>query len=126
MNDILNSLQNITATPFFWGALGSAVAWGMYIGAKRNHGFKGLRGSLEVILPFAGFLLVSTIATTWQYAETYGLGWQSYNNSLRLIIFTIAYTFGLWVGHIVWCRAVHHVLKDEPDEIRTKVLQGMR
>lgn len=123
MNDILESLSNIANTPFFWGALTSAVVWGMYIGSKRNHKMAGFRSSMAIILPFVGFMLVASIATAYEYTKTTGVvGWQSYNNSLRLIIFTIAYATGLYVGHMIVKQAIHSVIKDEPKDIQQKVL----
>lgn len=99
--EIMQSLQIVTsASGFFW-YVGTIIAVGMIAGAKLDHNFSGLRKSLFLILPYAAILFFTTSSRLYQTALVRTLNADAYNGLMTLVLITIAYVIGLFIGHVI-------------------------
>lgn len=116
MNDISESLQQVTQSPNFWFYMGLIVSLGMVIGAKLNEGLTGLKRSLLILIPFVLLLTLTNLSRVYYYSLQYGMGAQSYNNTIALALTATAYCSGLVLGHLIVAHAVRSALKNEDIE----------
>lgn len=107
MQVLFESVKIVTSATGFWFFIGCIISLGMVIGAKLNEGGNGFKRSITILLPFSVVLFSTNLARVFDYARINGFGGQSFTNTFSIIFVSMAYIFGLAVGHLF----ISHTLK---------------
>lgn len=106
---VTDSIIQVTSSQNFWLYIGLIIAFGMIVGGKLNDGFNGFKKSLVIIFPFIFVLFITNASRVYYYSLSFGLGAQSYNNTISLLITSLSYFIGLFIGHLIVSSAVRTI-----------------
>lgn len=100
MQEIWQSINIVTSSPGFFWYVGTIISIGMLAGSKYDNKFTGFIKSLSLILPYTFVLLLTTFSRLYQTYLIKPLSSDAFNGSITLIIITLAYILGLFMGHM--------------------------
>ncbi len=101
MQEIIQSIVNVTQAQGFYLYVGMIISVGMIAGSKFDNRFAGFKKSVTLILPYAIILLFVNVTRLYETGQTRPITADAYNGSVSLALITIAYISGLFIGHMV-------------------------
>lgn len=96
------SLLLVLSGDYFLFNVSTVVSLGMIIGYKLNEGLDGFKKSITILLPYSA-LLILTIYSRLLGVEVTAAN--AYNGIITIIITSVAYITGLFLGHVVFNKA---------------------
>ena len=102
---LCKSTKFVTNTDGFLIFISLIITTGMFVGVRLNEGKIGFSRSLFVLFPY--IILVSLVngSRIYQTSLVTSVGSQAYNGLVTLILTSLAYILGLFVGHVIFNKA---------------------
>lgn len=113
MQEIIESLEVVVTTGGFLYNMSMIIVVGIIAGVKLNEYLVGFKRSLVILIPFIVVLLFSNTTRIMQIAQTTEIGHNAYNGSITIILTSICYMLGLFLGHVTF----HKAKRDAESEI---------
>lgn len=85
--------------------MSTILSLGMVIGAKYDDRFNGFKKSISLIAPYTSIIFLTNLSRMYETSHSKPLTATAYNSMWTLLIITIFYTLGLFVGHMIDRRA---------------------
>ena len=119
MQEINDSLYLVIQSQYFWWYMSTILSLGMVIGAKYDDRFAGFKKSLSLILPYTSIIFLTNISRMYERSQSQPLTATAYNSLWSLIIITLFYVLGLFIGHMIDRKAKQSAkeLFNEPIEL---------
>lgn len=118
MNEVYQSIQTVTNSPFFWFYMGLVITFGMTIGVHLDDGMRGFKRSMTIIFPFSIMVMLTTLSRLYEASQSFNLTSQAYNGTTSFLFAAIFYSIGLFIGHLITCKAKEAVAKGKYDTQR--------
>jgi hypothetical protein len=120
MQEVNQSLLLVINSVNFWWYMSTILSLGMVIGAKYDDRFAGFRKSLSIITPYTMIIFLTNASRMYETSHTKPLTATAYNSLWSLVIITIFYVVGLFIGHMIDQKAkikAHEEIKAEEVKI---------
>jgi hypothetical protein len=120
MQEVNDSLFLVVGSQYFWWYMGGILSTGLIIGVKYDDQFRGFRKSLSIIAPYTSIIFLTNMSRMYETSQTKALTATAYNSMWSLLIITIFYVLGLFIGHMIDQRAkvkAHEEAKVEEKKI---------
>lgn len=115
MNLIIESLGMVTLNSGFLINMSLIMVFGMVAGVKMNDGIRGFSRSMAILLPYI-FIIVTTTLLRLSGAGFGTIGANAYNGINTILVTTLFYTAGLYIGHVIYSKAEKEVHQDYDDD----------
>lgn len=128
MNEIIQSFILVTTGANFWAWSSTIIVLGMFVGWKQNKGMSGFKRSIYTLIPFALIYFFSSANRVYEYTRIYGVGVQSYNNLISIVLISILYAFGLFIGHNIKNKAIESAVKESgvPEHDKPRMIATLK
>lgn len=100
MQEVQQSIQQVISSPGFFWWVGVIISIGMLAGAKFDNRIQGFVKSIILIFPYSLVLLLTTLNRLYIISYDKPLNADAYNGIVTLVIITLAYIVGLFLGHM--------------------------
>lgn len=120
--EIITSLSLVTSSPLFYYYVSTIFAFGMVIGAKYNHKFNGFKQSMTLLAPYTLIIFTTTISRIYETSTRTTVTANAYNSLVTLVLITIIYVLGLFIGHMLDLKGkevAHKEHREKIDELAT-------
>lgn len=112
MNELSESIIWVVTGANFWVWSATIFIIGTFWGWKQNHGMTGFRQSLITIAPLILIYFFASANRVYEYTQLYGLGAQSFNNLVTIVLIALTYVVGLLVGHNIKNKAIDSAIEE--------------
>jgi len=112
MNELYESIIWVVTGGNFWVWSVTIFIIGTFWGWKQNHGMIGFKQSLITIAPLVFIYFFASANRVYEYTLIYGLGAQSFNNLVSIVLIAFIYVVGLLAGHNIKNKAIDSAIKE--------------
>ena len=113
MQEIIQSLYLVIDGNAFFINMGIIISVGMFSGVKLNDSLAGFNRSLVIIFPYSALLFLTNLSRIAVLTDKTP---NAYNSTWTILLTTFAYVVGLYIGHVIFCRAKKEVQEEKNDD----------
>jgi len=105
MQEITQSLSTVLSTGGFLYNMSLIIVIGIIAGVKLNEYFFGFKRSIVILIPFVLVLLFTNFLRISEITNGSPISHNAYNGSISIVITTLCYVIGLFLGHVTFQKA---------------------
>lgn len=96
---IRESFNQVLTTGGFSYYATTILCFGIVLGGRLGQGMSGFKKSLVILCPFILVLALNGLTRVYEVSLVRPIGPQSYNGTVSLVLTSLSYLTGLFIGH---------------------------